>query len=793
MIQTNQKRNKKQAIKRTSVFVQLMNNILVPLIIILVVLSIAYIRYNYNKLSNFNNIKKYILVEELKTIIDIQDIALAAVEENLNKEMKEFSATLVNAEFNTTDKIREIDLLQLCQKYKMDLDIYIIDSTGEIINTTYEKDLGFNLFNINDEHKEFLKNTLHGDQFVSERLSLEKNTGKQKKYTYQPTNNNKYIVELGSYSSKATQLISSMNNGIKVLGNNKNLGIINVDLFISKDNKHSFLSENRIDEDHTYLFEKTFINKTDHDTLVKTNKRQLLYGYVYFEREQTNLYAESVIRIVFDVTNDRRSIFKEIIIFSIVLSLTLILLFFLFYKRAKLLTLPISNLEQQVKLIESGDLSIRATVSGNNEITSLSKHFNSMIEKLQALYQNLENKVQERTALLERQQTSITDSIRYAQKIQTAVLPPDTLINKTIPEFFIYYRPKDIVSGDFYWISEKEDKVIVAAVDCTGHGVPGGFMSMLGVAFLNEIVNKIIGNKHIYTLQANEILNQLRDKVIEALNQTGKEDDSKDGMDMALCIIDYENMNLQFSGANNPLFLVRDSELQVIPGDKISVSYDSYVSKSFTNHELKFKNGDMIYLSTDGYRDQFGGKKDAKFSSRRFRELLTSIANDESPIQKLILQDTLNKWMGENDQIDDILVIGIRLDKTKVSKPIKTDYSQKKILIVEDVEINYILIVDALISTKAEIIKAVDGLEAVNICRSRSDIDLVLMDVYLPKLNGFEATKQIKKLRPELPVVLQTALEVDDIKEKSIEAGCSDYFTKPIVLDQFLETINKYI
>lgn len=257
--------------------------------------------------------------------------------------------------------------------------------------------------------------------------------------------------------------------------------------------------------------------------------------------------------------------------------------------------------------------------------------------------------------LLAYQKKQITDSIEYASRIQTAILPPGDYINKIIPDHFILYKPRDIVSGDFYWITHKDGKIIVAAVDCTGHGVPGAFMSMLGFAFLNEIVNK---EKE---LKANEILNQLRDNVKKSLHQTGKDDEAKDGMDIALCIIDLENLKMQFSGAYNPLYLARNNELITLKGDRMPIGIYIAEKESFTNHETEISKGDTIYIFTDGYTDQFGGPQTQKFKTAPFRDLIESNQDKSMAEQKKILEDNFDKWKGDYDQIDDVLVIGIKI------------------------------------------------------------------------------------------------------------------------------------
>ncbi len=260
------------------------------------------------------------------------------------------------------------------------------------------------------------------------------------------------------------------------------------------------------------------------------------------------------------------------------------------------------------------------------------------------------------------QKQDITDRIQYASRIQTAILPPDEVLKYLLPKHFILYKPRDIVSGDFYWLTQKREKIIIVVADCTGHGVPGAFMSMLGNALINDIVN------NIKTLQANFILNELRDQVMVSLRQTGKTDEAKDGMDIALCILDKENMALQYAGAFNPLYLIRNGKLTEIKADKMPIGISSKAGKSFTNNELTLQKDDALYLSSDGYVDQFGGPKGKKFMSTRFKQLLIDIQDKIMFEQKEILEQTLNEWMGitglheeQYEQIDDIIVMGIKI------------------------------------------------------------------------------------------------------------------------------------
>ena len=278
-----------------------------------------------------------------------------------------------------------------------------------------------------------------------------------------------------------------------------------------------------------------------------------------------------------------------------------------------------------------------------------------LIHDLREANQTLEQKVRERTQKIELQNREITCSIQYASRIQSALLYPDTDLKRLFQSYFILNRPKDIVSGDYYWMASKDDKALVAVADCTGHGVPGAFMSILGVSLLNEIVNKTV------TIRANEILNQLRGQVIKSLHQTGKNDETRDGMEMALCIIDFGKMKLQFSGAFRPLYLLRNGDIMELNGDNMPIGIYEDEESSFTNKEIPFEKGDVIYLFTDGYLHQMGGDNRKTFKSQNFKKLLLDIHTFPLQKQRELLEEKLNVWQGDLEQVDDILVVGIKL------------------------------------------------------------------------------------------------------------------------------------
>jgi serine phosphatase RsbU (regulator of sigma subunit) len=256
------------------------------------------------------------------------------------------------------------------------------------------------------------------------------------------------------------------------------------------------------------------------------------------------------------------------------------------------------------------------------------------------------------------QNDKIIESILYAQKIQQAVMPTVDYFDQYLPEHFIMLKPRDIVSGDFYWGTHIGDKFVYTAADCTGHGVPGAFMSLLGITFLNEIA----GRSNSKFVTAAGILTSLRLKIITYLHQTGKEGEQQDGMDIALCVYDKNGSKLQYAGAFNPLVIIRDGNLTQYDADEMPIGYYANQSDRFTNHVIEIQPGDMTYMFTDGYADQFGmvdGRK-KKYLVKRFKDFLLQIYNLDMQEQERRLDENLAQWRGDLKQLDDVLVFGTR-------------------------------------------------------------------------------------------------------------------------------------
>jgi len=285
------------------------------------------------------------------------------------------------------------------------------------------------------------------------------------------------------------------------------------------------------------------------------------------------------------------------------------------------------------------------------------KHAN---EELQAMNEEINTQMN----IIEHKNTNITSSIQYAKIIQRAVFPSLEKLDAYFDQYFVLFSPKDIVSGDFYYTKQKGKYLYIAAADCTGHGVPGAFMSVLGISHLNEIISKGV------LIKPNEILNELRIRIKKSLHQEGKKGQTQDGMDIALCTIDLENTTIQYAGAHCPLYLIRKNETKFelieFKADLMPIGVHPKDEKSFTNYNVQLQHGDTLYLFTDGYVSQTGGTNFETFKRKRFQEILLKIQEHSLDVQKQILEQTLTNWQGKYDQVDDILIIGMRYNGSTV-------------------------------------------------------------------------------------------------------------------------------
>jgi len=303
-------------------------------------------------------------------------------------------------------------------------------------------------------------------------------------------------------------------------------------------------------------------------------------------------------------------------------------------------------------LKKAKDLLEEEVKNRTREIRKQKEEIESQRDEIEAQRNHVFNQMTQ----IEKQNKDITASIQYASRIQKAMLPGNINYQNYFREHFIYLLPRNIVSGDFYYMNKKKDNLIIAAADCTGHGVPGAFMSVLGISLLNQVITQLPD-----TLNAGEILTELTIEVKKALRQSGRAAERKDGMDMALCILNPHKQAIHFSGAFNSLFIVRNGEIIRYKGDRMPVGIYINEKGEFTNHEIEVRKNDMLYLFSDGYPDQIGGEKKHKYLMKNLRTLFLEISEYDAARQKEALQKTFESWKGKESQVDDVLVMGFRI------------------------------------------------------------------------------------------------------------------------------------
>ena len=280
---------------------------------------------------------------------------------------------------------------------------------------------------------------------------------------------------------------------------------------------------------------------------------------------------------------------------------------------------------------------------------------NDLLELHEELWQQ-NTALQKSNLIIQNKNQTIADSIQYAQRIQKSILPLEEIVKKHLPAHFILFKPRDVVSGDFYYFEEKNDRLILATIDCTGHGVPGAFMTMVA----SEILNEIVQNKQI--VEPDLILNKLHKNIRKALKQA--ETDNRDGMDLALITIDQKHKKVQYAGAKNPLIYMQNNELHLIKADKMPIGGEQREEERFfTKHEISIDLPTTFYLFSDGYQDQFGGEQGKKFTIGRLKELFLQIHTLPLPTQQQMLNDTFEAWREQagEKQIDDVLVVGVKI------------------------------------------------------------------------------------------------------------------------------------
>jgi len=645
--------------KRTTVLQQLLINIISPLLIFILI----YSGYNYykerEKQKEIVNDQIKHLSLEIKNLVDLHDQGMISHEEEINQRMRTLSEAIYEEESKSGKTLDQINLYDLAKKLKIDTaveSIYIIDTNAIICNTTFLKDKDLDFKKVDTNFVNFFDGVRKNGVFTADRFGLEMSTTKIKKYSFMPSKTGRFIIELGFYSSVANRLRDVMLERVQHSAKSyATFSDVKIDAVIK--NIPSFL----FDKKYEAIVNKAIIEKKDQKVVEKVNDLTVTNHFIYIDIADAGLYDCYLLQVVTDNKLEKALLQQELVRFLKIFLLFIIPLSLLVFYRARTLIKPIKNLSKKADLIRKGNLDERIEVVGAAEIADLSSNFNHMVEELQESYQGLEQKVKDRTKeiehqkeIIEEKQKEIVDSINYAKRIQYSLLANKDFLEVELQEHFVFFHPKDIVSGDFYWAastgSATNRKFYIAACDSTGHGVPGAFMSLLNIGYLNEAIKE----KGIE--KPNEVLNFVRQRLIDNISKEGQ----KDGFDGILLCIDQQTKKLSYAAANNAPLIVRKDGYEELEADRMPVGMGER-KEDFKLHEINYEKGDVLYLYTDGYADQFGGPKGKKYKYRPLNEMLQKMSTDKMEAQRTALANEFENWRGELEQVDDVLVIGIRL------------------------------------------------------------------------------------------------------------------------------------
>ena len=644
---------------KRSILRQLLVNILVPVLLIFSIVFYLTYQYNLNKVESDIQQQKKNIVEETRNLIEYYDFSMRTHEQSLIERMEHISTEIQLV--LTKQNAKHIDLNALRSSLEMDPkreDIYLIDRNLKIVNTTFQPDLGLDFKKLNQTFIPFFNQIFRSKKFKEDRFGLEIKTGKIKKYSYQTSSDGKYIIELGFYSKSADEFKQLLLSKIRSL-DNRFEAINHVDLYLGVKNVVDIHIKNP-------KLQKAYLQCLDSkkhivvDTDNPASRGEEFTEFIFLPVLESKLYSGYVLELG---TNDLpyQNLVTDLLWrFGVIFLLTLAILTVIVYFRSRKLTKPIQELALKTETISTDNLDQTIEITGSLELDLLSKNFNSMMQKLRHSYENLEEKVVERTQELQEQKLiveaknhEIVESIQYARFIQQALLPLESEIQASFDEnAFVYYAPKDIIAGDFFWFEKRGHLSWFAVADCTGHGVPGAMVSVLCI---NALYQSLALNPEQPTGQ---LLDHVRELVVQTLTKEARS--VKDGMDISLACFNHQTQVLQWTGANNPLWIFRGEEILVTNPDKQPVGqFDG--AKPFTTHEIQLEANDWIILFSDGYADQFGGPKNKKYKYATLRDFIRAHNHKSGPELKQELKNEFENWKGNHEQTDDVCVMGIKL------------------------------------------------------------------------------------------------------------------------------------
>lgn len=747
----------------------------VTLIIIVALLLLGAVNYQYSRWILIKSIseKNEIIFEEIKDILALQDASLNVIENNLNQRAKKLSDQIIG-HIEAHKKVEDIDLEALSAQLGMDSlneDIYLINKHGIVINTTFQKDLYLNFFDFGEEHKSYLLNVFDKSQFVSERFAIESSTKRLRKYTYQPTSTSDYIVELGFYSQKADEIASFVKQILNKLSQ-KNENIISVDLFIGEDAPFSLNNSNLIiDENSNKAIKSVLDNRTNHGFDSYHNESPVYVEYIFMSRNNTDLYKNSVIRIITDRTDEKKALVNLFFYSFVIFGVTLLIVVYSIYKKAKSVSKPIEKLVANVKRITMGNYKERAIVEGRNEISEFSLYFNQMLDEIERSYNELE-KSRARAEESDRLKSAFLANMSHEIRTpMNAVIGFTEILDVQIENPIHKEYLQSIKSSGKNLLSIINDILDLSKIEA-------GKLELVFNKFNPDIIFKEM--KQIFEMQ-------LKEKNVEFVL------DVKQSMpEILLDEVRFKQILINLVG--NAVKFTNEGHI------KLSVSYE-FSGKDENSCDLKIdiedtglgidKDSQKLIFEPFKQKDnqdtkKYGGTGLGLSITKR----LTEMMNGEIMLQSEVDKGSVFRVVFRDVEIKLNTEV---LNETDLFVGDEIEFKNQSVLVVDDVEINRRLIIEYLKSKNLRIIEASNGEEAIQKVFKKKP-DIVLLDIRMPVMDGFEAIKHIKSSKySSTPVIAVTASVMKEEKERMARAKFDGFLQKPIRSAELYKQLMKFL
>lgn len=653
----------------------LWKQVVFPITIVLLVANIAYFFYNKAEFDRLEEHKRQRLCQKMLAFVELQYMALNLIEQPMNKQMHEYSSKIVNEIFVNTNNIERADLGKVMHRIGMDTavyDLYVINRDGVIVNTTYPADMFVDFSTFGNSHVLYLNERFKKRNFASPCFFFESTTNRYRKYSYQPTLDGKYIIEIGVYSNLADSVYKRT---IEFISNEVNFSkkLLEISQYALGEYPKSFDISKRFPQQHLpYLSE--LIAKGEVLIDDPNDDPNFMHNYLYVDCLKSDIYKGIIVGIKID-KRERNRVFLQRTIIQIISFLALVAVVVLCALLAsKRFERPIVEFAKETSRVSMGHS--KEPIAEHTDVKAFSimiRSFNRLLDKIRERDLQIEKiatkntitkaKVIELQELLnlqkklsEEKNRGIEDEKSYAYYIQQSMIPQFSDFKKLFNDTFMLFKPRNVVSGDFFWYANHGSKVVIVVADSTGHGVQASFVSIIGITILNNIVNA----QNI--TEPALVLSRMNDEIVELFGNNDIKNPRYDGYDMSVCCIDREQRSISFAGAQQRVVVVADGLLQTYKGSPYSIgTNDNDVTKVFTDSTITYSETASVYMFTNGYTAQFNSSLTRKMNYEPLREMLDTIHTKTMAEQLTLLDEFFNNWRKDSELTDDVLVLGVRI------------------------------------------------------------------------------------------------------------------------------------